>query len=140
MEFSDFTGNRTFDGLSAHITRHHAKAGLGGSPEGPIRWICPPFQIPPMPRRRKTAPAQMPASPELRDVATPVPVYALWTEQQAAKYLCVSPRYLRQSACPKVRLPGNGVKQRESVVRYRPHEVIAWAASWSTRAPSPGAA
>ena len=50
----------------------------------------------------------------------------LWTQKEAAAYLGVSPRYLRESSCPKVLLPSNGTKDR-AVVRYLPEDVRAWA-------------
>jgi hypothetical protein len=59
-------------------------------------------------------------------------VYALWTQKQAAMYLNVCSRYLRDSSCPKVLLPGNGEKQKESVIRYKPEAVMRWADNWST--------
>lgn len=63
--------------------------------------------------------------------ATPMPVLKLWNQEEAAAYLSVSPRYLRDSSCPKVCLPGNG-RQRQSLVRYKPEQVIAWAEAWRT--------
>jgi hypothetical protein len=59
-------------------------------------------------------------------------VYGLWTQVQAAAYLNVSQRYLRDSSCPKHLLPGNGDKQRESVLRYKPEAVMRWVDNWST--------
>ena len=53
----------------------------------------------------------------------------LWTQRQAAEYLAVTPRYLRDSRCPKIFLPGNGSKGNP-VVRYDPAEVQAWAHAW----------
>jgi hypothetical protein len=55
----------------------------------------------------------------------------LWTQREAAAYLGVTPRYLRDSSCPKMLLPGNGAKHHP-VVRYDPTEVKAWARSWHT--------
>jgi hypothetical protein len=78
-----------------------------------------------------------PVRPALTNVVTPVTVFALWTQEQAAGYLNVSTRYLRDSACPKVQLPGNGPKRAERVVRYRPEDVIEWANRWSTAARAP---
>lgn len=71
------------------------------------------------------------AEPALVDAVTPVAVYRLWTQKQAAAYLNVSERYLRDSSCPKVLLPGNG-KRGERLVRYKPSAVIEWADNWST--------
>ncbi len=62
-----------------------------------------------------------------------------WTQRQAAVYLNVSARYLRDSDCPKIQLPGNGPK-RQSIIRYKPAEVIAWAESWGTVPHRPRAA
>lgn len=59
------------------------------------------------------------------------PATGLWTQAEAAKYLGVSIRYLRDSACPKVLLPGNG-KRGQPLVRYSPMAVIKWAACWAT--------
>jgi hypothetical protein len=53
----------------------------------------------------------------------------LWTQKQAAGYLHVSTRYLRESSCPKVLLPGNGERGR-ALVRYEPATVRAW---WQAR-------
>lgn len=50
----------------------------------------------------------------------------LWTQREAAAYLRVSARFLRDSSCPKVLLPGNG-KRGYAVIRYDPKEVRAWA-------------
>lgn len=55
----------------------------------------------------------------------------LWTQAQAAAFLSVTPRYLRDSTCPKILLPGNGPSGRP-VVRYDPDEVRAWARTWRT--------
>ncbi len=52
----------------------------------------------------------------------------LWTQREAAEYLGVSPRYLRESACPKILLPGNGTGARD-LVRYDPQDVRQWADS-----------
>jgi hypothetical protein len=76
---------------------------------------------------RRTTP-----SPALSNAVTPVVVYALWTQEEAAHYLSVSPRFLRDSACPKITLPGNG-KRGESLVRYKPEDVIRWVDAWRTR-------
>lgn len=56
---------------------------------------------------------------------------SLWTQRQAAAYLGVSQRYLRDSSCPKLLLPGNGPKG-QPVVRYDPAQVGAWVAGWRT--------
>lgn len=55
----------------------------------------------------------------------------LWTQAEAAKFLAVTPRYLRDSSCPKTLLPGNGTRG-QPLVRYDPNEVRAWARSWHT--------
>ena len=55
----------------------------------------------------------------------------LWTQRDAAAFLGVTPRYLRDSSCPKLLLPGNGPKG-QPLVRYEPEEVRAWARSWHT--------
>lgn len=55
----------------------------------------------------------------------------LWTQREAADFLSVTPRYLRESSCPKILLPGNGVKG-QPLVRYDPDDVRAWARSWHT--------
>ena len=54
------------------------------------------------------------------------------SEREAAYYLGVSARYLRESDCPKVLLPGNG-KAGQPIVRYDPGDVKAWAARWNTK-------
>ena len=56
----------------------------------------------------------------------------LWNQREAAHYLGVSARYLRDSDCPKVLLPGNG-KKGQSLVRYDPADVREWAQRWNTR-------
>lgn len=61
------------------------------------------------------------------------PMSRLWTQREAAEYLRVSTRYLRESACPKILLPGNG-KAGQPVVRYEPADVLAWARSRHTNA------
>jgi hypothetical protein len=53
----------------------------------------------------------------------------LWTQREAAAYLGVTGRFLRDSTCPKMLLPGNGEKG-QPIVRYAPAEVRAWARSW----------
>jgi hypothetical protein len=57
------------------------------------------------------------------------PVERLWTQREAAVFLGVTPRYLRDSSCPKVLLPGNG-KKGHPILRYDPVEVRAWARAW----------
>ena len=61
-----------------------------------------------------------------------LPTDRLWTQKEAAYFLGVSARYLRDSDCPKVLLPGNGAKG-QPLVRYDPADVKAWAARWNTR-------
>lgn len=56
----------------------------------------------------------------------------LWTQREAAAALRVSARYLRESSCPRVLLPGNG-KKGHPLVRYDPTEVAAWAEQWHTQ-------
>lgn len=55
----------------------------------------------------------------------------LWTQKEAAAYLAVTTRYLRDSNCPKVLLPSNAA-HGAPLVRYDPAEVRAWARSWHT--------
>ena len=55
----------------------------------------------------------------------------LWAQREAAAWLGVTTRYLRDSSCPKLLLPGNGPKG-QPLVRYDPDEVRAWARSWHT--------
>jgi hypothetical protein len=50
----------------------------------------------------------------------------LWTQAEAAEYLCVSQRYLRASSCPKILLPGTGMRGKP-LVRYSPADVRGWA-------------
>jgi hypothetical protein len=52
----------------------------------------------------------------------------LWTQPEAAAYLQVSERYLRDSTCPKVLLPGKGETDRP-LVRYEPAVVKEWYSS-----------
>jgi hypothetical protein len=52
----------------------------------------------------------------------------LLTQREAAAVLHVSARYLRDSACPKLLLPGSGSHGR-AVVRYVRAEVLYWALS-----------
>ncbi|HKW09486.1 MAG TPA: hypothetical protein VJO33_03850, partial [Gemmatimonadaceae bacterium] len=53
----------------------------------------------------------------------------LWTQKEAAAFLHVTTRYLRDSNCPKLLLPGNG-KAGQPVVRYDPAVVREWANTW----------
>lgn len=62
---------------------------------------------------------------------TPLATDRLWTQHEAAYYLGVSVRYLRESSCPKVLLPGAG-KRGQPLVRYEPAAVMAWKDAWST--------
>jgi hypothetical protein len=66
------------------------------------------------------------------NAVTPIVVFGLWTLEDACAYLHVSARYLRDSACPKVKLPRNG-RKGESLLRYKPEDVIRWVDSWRTR-------
>ena len=59
------------------------------------------------------------------------PTQPLWTLEQAAAYLGVSPRYFRELGIPSVRLPGRGPR-RQALVRYIPSVVAAWAEQWRT--------
>ena len=59
-----------------------------------------------------------------------VPPASLWTQREAAAYLHVTPRYLRDSSCPKILLPGNGPHGRP-IVRYEPRAVRHWIAQRS---------
>jgi hypothetical protein len=49
----------------------------------------------------------------------------LWTQKEAAKFLSVSPRYVRDSSMPKLLLPGTGPARRP-LVRYDPRAVQDW--------------
>lgn len=53
----------------------------------------------------------------------------LLTQREAATFLGVSARYLRDSSCPKILLPGNGEKG-QPLVRYDPSQVRTWAQAW----------
>ena len=55
----------------------------------------------------------------------------LWTQKEAAVFLGVTPRYLRDSSCPKILLPGNG-KKGIPVLRYDPGDVRRWARERAT--------
>ena len=61
---------------------------------------------------------------------------SLWTQREAAAFLRVSRRYLRDSSCPKLLLPGHGVRGRP-LVRYDPASVAAWAAACRPRPIAP---
>ena len=50
----------------------------------------------------------------------------LWSQQEAAAWLGVSVRYLRDSGCPKILLPSHGTGRRD-IVRYDPADVRGWA-------------
>lgn len=65
-------------------------------------------------------------------VAGSLPNDRLWSQSEAAYFLRVSTRYLRESDCPKVLLPGNGAKGHE-MVRYDPADVKAWAENRNTK-------
>lgn len=67
----------------------------------------------------------------MRAEREPIDEARLWTQREAAAFLGVTPRYLRDSTCPKLLLPGNGPKG-QPLVRYEPAEVRAWARSWHT--------
>lgn len=67
-------------------------------------------------------------------MSAPDLVERLWTQREAADYLGVSARYLRDSSCPKILLPGNGPKGQQ-LVRYVPADVKAWALNWRQGAP-----
>lgn len=62
------------------------------------------------------------------------PSQPIWTLDQAAAFLSVSPRYLRDTDCPRMRLPGRGPK-RQALLRFVPAVVAAWAERWRTDAP-----
>ena len=53
----------------------------------------------------------------------------LWTEREAARFLGMSPRWLRDSTVPKSMLPGKGARP---TIRYEPAEVRAWATAQRT--------
>ena len=67
--------------------------------------------------------------------ALTLPADRYWTQKEAAAFLGVSARYLRESSCPKLLLPGNGVKG-VPLVRYDPAQVRRWAEQWRTGAMS----
>jgi hypothetical protein len=56
----------------------------------------------------------------------------LWTQEEASAALKVSARYLRDSSCPKVLLPGQGPKGQR-LVRYAPAAVRAWWEGFTTQ-------
>jgi hypothetical protein len=47
----------------------------------------------------------------------------MWTEKEAATFLVMSTRWLRDSTVPKTTLPGKG---NRPTIRYAPEEVRAW--------------
>jgi hypothetical protein len=53
-----------------------------------------------------------------------LPTDRLWTEAEAARFLGMSARWLRDSTVPKATLPGKG---KRPTIRYEPEEVRAWA-------------
>lgn len=61
----------------------------------------------------------------------------LWTIEQAATYLGVSARYLRDTDCPRLRLPGHGPKG-QPIIRFLAAAVRAWAERWRTDADAYG--
>jgi hypothetical protein len=63
---------------------------------------------------------------------TELPTDRCWTQKEAALFLSVSTRYLRDSDCPKLLLPGNG-KAGQPIVRYDPADVKAWTERWNTK-------
>ena len=63
-------------------------------------------------------------------VASPL-VARLWTQREAAAFLGVSTRYLRDSSCPKILLPGSG-RKGNPLVRYDPADVRTWVRNWHT--------
>jgi hypothetical protein len=89
-----------------------------------------------MPRRPPDNRTKTKAPPVLVNAVTPVPTCRLWTQEEATLYLNVSVRWLRDSACPKIRLPGNG-RTGEPLIRYRPEDVVKWVDSWCTRSLRP---
>jgi hypothetical protein len=67
---------------------------------------------------------------KITSAPNPAPVpHRLWTQEETSRFLKVSVRYLRDSGCPTIALPGNG-KRGQPVVRYDPQEVVAWARRW----------
>jgi hypothetical protein len=55
-----------------------------------------------------------------------------WTQRDAAAFLGVSTRYLRNTACPKLVLPSTREHGRPTV-RYVPEDVRAWAESFRSQ-------
>ncbi len=68
---------------------------------------------------------------QLRDAPLALPTDRLWTVEMTAAYLHVSERYLRESSCPRVLLPGNGTAGTP-LVRFDPAEVKDWEQQWHT--------
>lgn len=126
-------------GLSGHLTppTQHSLAVVKATSRRPLTlhdsvhvfFVVRPMPQPHTKRPRASGPS---GAPPLKNVVTPMVVYGLWTQKQTAAYLNVCERYLRDSSCPKVLLPGNGKKQKESVIRYAPEAVLRWTANWST--------
>lgn len=56
----------------------------------------------------------------------------LMRQKEAAAFLGVSVNWLRASDCPKVLLPGQGVKGHP-VIRYNRADLLEWRESWSTK-------
>jgi hypothetical protein len=61
----------------------------------------------------------------------PAPMTRLWTQVEAAEFLGMSPRWLRDSNAPKILLPGNGPRGRPTV-RYDAYSLMEWAQAHST--------
>lgn len=57
------------------------------------------------------------------------PTRRYWTQTEAAEFVGVSARTLRESSCPKLLLPGSGSRR---IVRYDPDDVTRWAQSHRT--------
>lgn len=79
------------------------------------------------------------STPAPGGTAAPLTDDHLWTVEETARYLGVSTRYLRDCACPRILLPGNGA-HGQSLVRYDPASVKAWATNWRAGAPPTRAA
>ena len=85
-----------------------------------------------MPKKTRKGPRKpRTPAPKPLNVATPCSVLQLWNQEKAAAYLQVGTRFLRNSNCPRIHLPGNG-EQGEPLLRYKPEQVIEWAESWGT--------
>ncbi|MGH7649938.1 MAG: hypothetical protein ACREND_17645 [Gemmatimonadaceae bacterium] len=56
----------------------------------------------------------------------------LWTAGEAARYLGVSERYLRDCGCPRILLPGNGARG-QSLVRFDPAQLREWSVNWQAK-------